>query len=154
MISLAAGLLDFVALFITLIGYSLGLGAVTVIEIHAWLGRHSEYWTEATIRTHKVTKPLIWTGLILAAIGSVALYRSVGFTALATVQLIVGIVLIGNGFFLTAYASPTLLKQEGKGRAAQILSKNFQRIIFWSFMLSWLCWWSEALLFTLFLFQR
>ena len=63
MSAITSGVVDFIALFVTLIGYSLGLGAITVIEIHAWLGRHSDYWTEAAIRTHKITKPLIWIGL-------------------------------------------------------------------------------------------
>ena len=49
--------LDFIGLFIFIAGFIIGLGAVTVIDIHGFLGRKSAYWTEATIRTHKVTKP-------------------------------------------------------------------------------------------------
>jgi hypothetical protein len=45
------------------------LGAVTVIDLHGFLGRKSSYWTEATTRTHKVTKPLIWAGLFLQCLG-------------------------------------------------------------------------------------
>jgi hypothetical protein len=59
-------LLDFVGLFLLLAGFIIGLGAVTVIDIHGFLGRRSSYWTEATTRAHKVTKPLIWLGIALA----------------------------------------------------------------------------------------
>lgn len=55
--------LDFLGLFLSLSGFVLGLGAVTVIDIHGFLGRKSQYWTEATTRTQKVTKPLIWVGI-------------------------------------------------------------------------------------------
>ncbi len=48
-----------------------GLGAVTVIDLHGFLGRTSSYWTEATIRTHKITKPLIWKGMFLAILGGI-----------------------------------------------------------------------------------
>lgn len=61
--------LDFIGLFILITGFVIGLGAVTVIDIHGFLGRKSAYWTEATTRTHKVTKPLIWIGIILAIVG-------------------------------------------------------------------------------------
>ena len=57
--------IDIIGLFIILAGFIIGLGAVTVIDIHGFLGRRSNYWTEATTRTHKVTKPLIWIGITL-----------------------------------------------------------------------------------------
>src|SRR5690606_2787254 len=66
--------MDFLGLFLFITGFVIGLGAVTVIDLHAFLGRKSNYWTEATTRTHKVTKPLIWTGLILATIGGSLYY--------------------------------------------------------------------------------
>jgi hypothetical protein len=52
--------LDVIGLFTSIMGYIVGLGAVTVIDLHGFLGRKSAYWTEATTRTHKITKPLIW----------------------------------------------------------------------------------------------
>ncbi len=67
--------LDFLGLFMFISGFIIGLGAVTVIDIHGFLGRKSSYWTEATTRTHKVTKPMIWVGIILAVIGGFILYR-------------------------------------------------------------------------------
>jgi len=57
---------DILGLFLFIAGFIIGLGAVTVIDLHGFLGRKSSYWTEATIRTHKVTKPLIWIGILLA----------------------------------------------------------------------------------------
>ncbi|MDO8659167.1 MAG: hypothetical protein Q7K54_01055 [Candidatus Parcubacteria bacterium] len=56
--------LNFIGLFVFISGFIVGLGAVTVIDIHGFLGRKSSYWTEATTRTHKVTKPMIWVGIL------------------------------------------------------------------------------------------
>ena len=62
--------MEFVGLYLHLAGFIIGLGAVTVIDLHGFLGRKSPYWTEATTRTHKVTKPLIWLGMTLAIMGA------------------------------------------------------------------------------------
>ena len=67
----------FISLFFILAGFIIGIGAVTVIDIHGLLGRKSAYWTEATIRTHKVTKPLIWLGTLLAWVGGVFFYKNI-----------------------------------------------------------------------------
>jgi hypothetical protein len=68
------------ALPIFIAGFIIGLGAVTVIDLHGFLGRKSSYWTEATIRTHKITKPLIWIGIFLAILGGLITYRDIGFS--------------------------------------------------------------------------
>ena len=60
---------DIMGIFLFITGFVIGLGAVTVIDLHGFLGRTSSYWTEATIRTHNVTKPLIWIGISLAILG-------------------------------------------------------------------------------------
>lgn len=52
-------MIDGVGLFLFLAGFVIGLGAVSVIDVLGFLGRTSRYWTEATVRAHKVTKPLI-----------------------------------------------------------------------------------------------
>ena len=36
--------IDFLGLFICIAGFVVGLGAVTVIDIHGFLGRKSKYW--------------------------------------------------------------------------------------------------------------
>jgi hypothetical protein len=59
----------FFGLFIHLAGFVIGLGAVTVIDLHGFLGRKSPYWTEATTRTHKVTKPPYLVGNDLGNLG-------------------------------------------------------------------------------------
>jgi hypothetical protein len=61
--------LDILGVFLFIAGFIVGLGAITVIDIHGFLGQKSSYWTEATTRTHKVTKPLIWIGLFSAVTG-------------------------------------------------------------------------------------
>ena len=63
--------MEIIGLFLFIAGFIIGLGAVTVIDLHGFMGRHSTYWTEATTRTHKITKPLIWMGTILAIIGGI-----------------------------------------------------------------------------------
>jgi len=72
-------MLEFLGLFLFIAGFIIGLGAVTVIEFHGWLARKSEYWTEATTRTHKITKPLIWLGLFMAIIGGAIFYSNTSF---------------------------------------------------------------------------
>ena len=78
-------LLDLIGLFLFLAGFVVGLGAATVIEVHGFLGRRSAYWTEATTRTHKMTKPLIWAGMI-TAVGAAIYYRESGLSGVATFQ--------------------------------------------------------------------
>lgn len=37
---------EFFSIFITIAGFVIGLGAVTVVDLHGFLGRRSSYWTE------------------------------------------------------------------------------------------------------------
>ena len=41
-------MLTFISLLVSFIGLIIGLGAVTVIDVHGFKGRKSPYWTEAT----------------------------------------------------------------------------------------------------------
>jgi hypothetical protein len=52
--------LDILGLFLLLSGFIVGLGAVTVIDIHGFLGRKSGYWTEATTRAIRFITALGW----------------------------------------------------------------------------------------------
>ncbi len=128
-------------LFLIIAGYIVGLGAVTVIDTLGFLGRTSSYWTESTIRAHKVTKPLIWIGLILIFIGSY-FYKNLNPNLIYFY-----IVLILNGIFLSFYVSPILLDMEKKGKIKEILPVNLQNKIFLSFIVSFLGWWGSLLLF-------
>ena len=106
---------EFFGLFIHLAGFIIGLGAVTVIDLHGFLGRKSPYWTEATTRTHKVTKPLIWLGISLAILGAWIFHDQRDWTFCLGVQTVIAIVLIVNGFFLSFSVSPFLLQREREG---------------------------------------
>jgi hypothetical protein len=70
---------NFIGLFLILSGYIIGLGSVTVIDTLGFLARKSTYWTESTIRAHKVTKPLIWLGLFLIFIGGILYFQNKEF---------------------------------------------------------------------------
>lgn len=142
---------DFIGIFLSVAGFTIGLGAVTVIDLHGFLGRHSQYWTEATTRTHKITKPLIWIGTFLAAIGGVVLYWGDGWTAAHIAQAIILFFLILNGLFLSFSVSPHLLEREQKGTSAQLLSRDWQQKITMSFIISFLGWWSQVILFSAYL---
>ncbi len=133
--------LNFVGLFIMIAGFIIGLGAVTVIDIHGFLGRKSSYWTMATIRTHKVTKPMIWVGTMLAIVGGFILYRNVPFAGVPMYHAIIAIVLILNGIFLSFYVSPFLLKMEAEGRAGELLPQTLQNKIMVSLIISDIGWW-------------
>ncbi len=137
-------MIDFVGLFLLLAGFIVGLGAVTVIDIHGFLARRSEYWTEATTRTHKVTKPLIWTGTLLAIVGGLVFFK--GDISFWYVKYLVFIacILILNGGFLSFVVSPYLLKREKEGNSKVILESIWQRKITLSFLVSFFSWWSAV----------
>ncbi len=139
-------IIEVIPLFLLLSGFVIGLGAVTVIDMHGFLGRKSSYWSEATIRTHKVTKPLIWLGTTLAIIGGVLYFRNFPFTTIPLTLLCIAVVLILNGLFLSFVVSPYLLKQEVEGKAKELLPESWQRKVAFSFIISDLGWWSALFL--------
>jgi hypothetical protein len=143
--------IDIIGLFIFLAGFIIGLGAVTVIDLHGFLGRKSPYWTEATTRTHKVTKPLIWIGLLLTIVGGFITYRKTGLTGIPRYQAIIGIVLVLNGLFLSFRVSPFLTKREKEGKSDELLPSSWQVKITISFIISFLGWWGALFLLVWFL---
>lgn len=143
--------LNALGLFVFIAGFVIGLGAVTVIDIHGFLGRKSTYWTEATTRTHKVTKPMIWAGITLAIIGGSILYRNHGLTGIPLIHLILAIVLIINGFFLSFKVSPFLLQREREGRSEELLPSSWQRRIMVSLIVSDIGWWGGLALLVLYI---
>jgi hypothetical protein len=138
--------MQFLGLFLLIAGFVIGLGAVTVIDLHGFLGRRSAYWTEATTRTHKVTKPLIWVGMALAFVGGFIFYRDAGLTAVTVTHLISAAVMVLNGIFLSFSASPFLLKREQEGRSAELLPSAWQIKIAISFIISFVSWWGNLAL--------
>lgn len=137
---------DILGIFLFIAGFIIGLGAVTVIDLHGFLGRESPYWTEATIRTHKITKPLIWAGMFLAILGGVITYRNVGFTGVALIHAFLAVVLVLNGAFLSFRISPRLLQREKEGKARELLPSDMQKKIAVSFVVSVLGWWGSLFL--------
>ncbi len=145
---------DTIGLFLLLAGFIIGLGAVTVIDIHGFLGRKSSYWTEATIRTHKVTKPLIWVGIILAVGGGLIFYRDQSFSGIPLVHIIIAFVLIINGCFLSFKVSPFLLQREKEGRSGELLPVLWQKKIMASLIVSDIGWWGGLLLLVMHIINR
>jgi hypothetical protein len=138
--------LDVIGLFTSIMGYIVGLGAVTVIDLHGFLGRKSAYWTEATTRTHKITKPLIWIGISLVIIGGIIFYRNNTFLNIPLFQSLISIILILNGLFLSFRVSPFLLEREAQNKSSELLPKSWQNKITVSFVVSFLGWWTSLLL--------
>lgn len=147
-------LLQTSGLFIFMAGFVIGLGAVTVIDLHGFLGRKSPYWTEATTRTHKVTKPLIWIGIILAIAGGFIFYSESGWSWIPKVQLAMAAALILNGCFLSFYVSPYMLRREREGRAAELLPDSLQMKIAASFIVSFSGWWGSLFLLAWYIVER
>ncbi len=143
--------IDIIGLFALLAGFVVGLGAVTVIDIHGFLGRRSNYWTEATTRTHKVTKPLIWIGITLALIGGSILYRHEPFTGIPLIHTIIACILIVNGLFLSFKVSPFLLAREKEGHADELLPSSWQHKIIASLIISDIGWWGGLFLLVVYL---
>lgn len=138
--------LDLIGLFVMLMGFVIGLGAVTVIDLHGFLGRKSSYWTEATTRTHKVTKPLIWLGMFLVIIGGFIFYRNYGIDKVTLIHLMSSCVMIVNGIFLSFSVSPFLLQREREGNGGELLPKSWQNKITFSFIISFILWWGNLFL--------
>lgn len=137
----------FFAIAITMAGYAIGLGAVTVIDLHGFLGRTSSYWTEATTRTHKVTKPLIWIGTALALLGGLATYTLLNQPDYRSIHIAAFALLIANGCFLSFSVSPYLLQREREGKGSELLPNSWQEKITASFIVSFLGWWLTLSLF-------
>ncbi|MEK7632598.1 MAG: hypothetical protein AAB473_02295 [Patescibacteria group bacterium] len=146
--------LDVVGLFVFLSGFVIGLGAVTVIDLHGFLGRTSSYWTEATTRTHKVTKPMIWIGIVLAIVGGFIFYRAHDFSGIPLIHASIALALIINGYFLSFSVSPFLLKREKAGRSAELLPVAWQKKIMVSLIVSDVGWWGGLFLLVIYLVSR
>lgn len=140
--------MEIIGLFLFIAGLIIGLGAVTVIDLHGFMGRRSTYWTEATTRTHKITKPLIWTGTILAIIGGIIFYQSPEMK-FAMWHSVIAIALILNGIFLSFYVSPFLLQREKDGHSSDLLPAVWQKKITVSFIVSFIGWWTAVILLVL-----
>ncbi|HEY8109104.1 MAG TPA: hypothetical protein VIF43_03785 [Patescibacteria group bacterium] len=139
-------MIDFLALFMLLAGYVIGLGAVNVIDLHIFLGRRSRYWAETTIRVHKVTKPLVWLGIALVIIGGAIFYRDDYGAVVPLVQAAVVLLLILNRLFLTYRVSPFLLAREEEDRAGELLSVSWQRKMAAASIVSMVGWWGSLAL--------
>ena len=132
-------------------GFVVGLGSVTVIDCLGFLGRKSSYWTETTIRAHKVTKPLIWLGLFLVIAGGFIFYKDIGFVWQNIYHLITLPIMLFVGYFLSFKVSPFLVQRERDGLSKEILPKNWQINITIAFIFSFMTWWSNLFVLILFL---
>ena len=146
-------MLEFIGLFLILAGFIIGLGAVTVIDIHGFLGRESNYWTEATTRTHKVTKPMIWVGVFLLTVGGILFFYDKPLSNIRFIQIGLLLLLILNGLFLTFKISPYLLQRENNGEANKLLPQSLQNKIMISFIFSVIGWWGEVIIFVWYLIK-
>lgn len=135
--------IDVIGLFLLLSGFVIGLGAVTVIDIHGFLGMRSAYWTQTTIRVHKVTKPLIWIGILLCIIGGSIYYRFETLSGVVLYHTVATTVLVLNGLFLSFVVSPYLLERERHGRSEELLDRAWQIKIALSLLVSDFLWWSS-----------
>ncbi len=147
-------LLDSIGLFLMLSGFIIGLGAVTVIDIHGFLGRTSSYWTEATTRTHKVTKPMIWAGIFLSIVGGVIFYRNQPFAGIPAAHALIVVALLFNGYFLSCKVSPFLLARESEGKSGELLPSAWQHKIMVSLIVSDIGWWGGLVLLVVYLTSR
>ncbi len=145
---------DVIGLFLLLAGFVIGLGAVTVIDIHGFLGRTSSYWTEATTRTHKVTKPMIWAGIILAIVGGCIFYRTQSFSGIPLIHALIALALLLNGCFLSFSVSPFMLKREKEGLSGELFPVSWQKKIMVSLVISDSGWWGGLFLLVIYLVGR
>lgn len=140
-----------VSLFLLISGFVIGLGAVTVIDLLGFLGRKSSYWTETTIRSHKVTKPLIWLGMLLVIIGGFIFFKNTGLVWNTIYHLITLPIMLLVGYFLSFKVSPFLIKREEEGLSKELLPKNWQINITIAFIFSFITWWSNLIVLIIYL---
>jgi hypothetical protein len=134
----------FIAALVTTVGFVIGLGAVTVIDIHGVLGKGSAYWRVAAVRTHKVTKPLIWLGSALVGLGYLlSSAQGVGLSVLWYIYA----VLILNGCFLSFVVSPKLIVNEKAGKPEAELPASWQKLLIVSTIISFLGWWPSLFIY-------
>jgi hypothetical protein len=145
---------DYFGIVFVTFGYVVGFGAVIVIDILGLLGRKNPYWTETTIRSHKVTKRLIWVGIILIIIGNLLLYGKGDFDNYFTFQFVLIAIMIINGLFLSFKISPYLLKREKDGLARETLPADIQRKIATSLIFSDLGWIISLIAYCLFIYRN
>lgn len=145
---------EFLGLFFTITGFIIGLGAVVVIDLHGFLAQNSSYWTEATIRTHKITKPMIWTGLFLILLGGSLFYKNTPIEGFLLFHIISIIVMILNGVFLSFKISPFLITREKNNQSKEILPLKIKKQIILSFIISFITWWSNLIIFIHVITQR
>lgn len=140
--------MEITSIFTTILGLIVGLGAVLVIDIHGFLGQKSSYWTEATTRTHKVTKPLIWIGITFVFIGTI-LANQIGATSSLIFYIKISLIslLVLNGLFLSLVISPAIIQKEKEGRASELLPKSLQNKIVVSLLFSDIGWWALTIIF-------
>lgn len=96
--------------FFHLAGIIIALGSITVIDTLGFLARKSKEWTKTTIQAHYVTKPLIWIGTTLVFLTLIIKYILNPNEPFLLTKLILIIILILNGTFLSFYVSPRLTK--------------------------------------------
>lgn len=145
--------MNFITFILLFAGFSIGLGAVTVIDLHGFLGRKSSYWTEATTRAHKITKPLIWIGSGLVLLAQIlGTYTGIFEQLFFHFYILAGLML--NGCFLTFVVSRELLDRESKGRSAELLPTALQNKIIVSFIISFIGWWTLLFSFAHFVAQN
>lgn len=144
-------MVDTIGIFIFISGFVVGLGAVTVIDLLGFLGRKSSYWTEATLRAHKVTKPLIWLGVALAVVGGFITYRNEPLVGIPLIHAVTALILLVNGMFLSFRVSPFLLSREREGRAGELLPDSWQKKIMVSLIVSDVGWWGSLMLLAVYL---
>jgi hypothetical protein len=135
-----------IILFLTVAGFVVGLGAVTVIDSLGFLARKSPYFTLATIRAHKVTKPLIWLGTALMVLAGSTFYYLSGEIFNLKIHFFVSLILIANGTYLSLVVSKYLIKQEKNNKDTELLPTSLQYKIMASFLVSFTGWWGLLLL--------
>ncbi len=128
-------------LLLLIAGFIIGLGAVTVIDLHGFLGRKSSYWTEA----------LIWIGIGLLLVGALIVYRNQHINTLVLIQIISVPFMILNGIFLSFSVSPFLLQREREGRSGELLPSSWQKKITISVIVSFISWWGNLILTVIYL---
>jgi uncharacterized membrane protein len=89
--------------------------------------------------------------MFLVIIGGSIVYRNAGLNSITLFHIVSIFIMIMNGIFLSFSVSPFLIKRESEGKSGELLPVSWQNKITISFIVSFICWWSNLAVVVLFL---
>ncbi|MEI7818671.1 MAG: hypothetical protein WCI47_00985 [bacterium] len=132
-----------VILFIHLVGFGLGLGAVIFIDLVGLLWVFGKTTVSKVSWLSGIAQKIIWTAVIIQVISGGILLEPVNVTSGTKIKLFAVVVLAVNGLFLDRIRHQLIAYEQDDFWK---LPRKFQVISVGSISLSQLCWWTATII--------